>query len=135
MNHDKLATFGFRAALMMHWVDGPGTFKVTPVNGDAETLRTRSVVYAWYDRHNDVVMNVGLTGQSLKARFMYKAGYEHWLNGALGDSRIRRAWLDHIKTSRPGLIEVHVRPCDPSVLRQEETRFMAALNPKLNVRR
>ena len=135
MSRDKLTTLGFRPALTMHWVDGPGTFKITPVNGDVEILKTRSVVYAWYDRHNDVVMNVGLTGQSLKARFIYKSGYEHWLNGSLADSPIRRRWLEYIATSRSGLIEIHIRPCDPCALGQEESRLMDALDPRLNVRR
>jgi len=135
MNHNKLATLGFRAALTMHWVDGPGTFRITPVNGDEEILKNRSVVYAWYDRLNDVVMNVGLTSQSLKARFLYKAGYEHWLNGSLADSPIRQRWLGHIATSRSGSIEIHVRSCDSAVLDQEEARLMNVLNPKLNVRR
>lgn len=135
MNHEKLTTCGFRPGLMMHWMEGPGSFKITPMSGDAEVMRIRSVIYAWYDRHSDVVMNVGETGQSLQARFLNQ--YSRWLNlnGRIADGPMRRRWLDHIKTSKSGLIEVHIHACDPSMRKQEETRFINQLHPKLNVRR
>ena len=137
MSLDKLTRLGFRHALTMTWAGGgPGTFKIVPLNEDI--LRVRSVIYAWYDRHNDVIMNVGLTSQTLKARFLNAAGYEHWLNASRKDRidrPIRHRWLDHIKSSKSGLIEVHIRPCDEGLLNQEENRFMNELNPVLNVRR
>lgn len=133
MNRDRLAMSGFQQALVMHWKDEPESFQIVPVNGDLEILSLQSVIYAWYDRQNDVIMNVGLTRQRLKRRPVYE--YERWLNGLLRDSPIRRKWLSHIRTSKSGLIEIHVRECDPSLLKEDEKRFMTALNPTLNVRR
>lgn len=133
---DKLTRFEFRHALTMTWADEPRTFKIVPLNEDIP--RVRSLIYAWYDKHNDVIMNVGKTKGTLKARFINSGGYEHWLNGLRKgdiDRPIRHRWIDHIKSSKSGLIEVHIRPCDEGLLNQEEIRFMNELNPVLNVRR
>lgn len=128
-----LKQYGFRHALTLNWVSIPGTFKIVPINDDI--LKVRSVIYSWFDRHNNVVMNVGLTSQTLKARFINKAGYERWLNAPRKDTPIWHRWIDHIKTSQPGLIEIHIHEFTESLLEEEEHRFINILKPALNIRK
>lgn len=134
----KLRNIGFDKVFTMTWMaGGVGSFKIEPK--DDLVLSKKSVVYVWYDKLNSKVMYVGRTGQTLKARFLYAAGYEKWLNGQReGDveTPVRYRWLNYLSQEcQSGEVEVYALPCLPETLHSDEFRFMQEFNPVLNVHR
>ncbi|MER2999587.1 hypothetical protein [Pontibacter populi] len=133
---EQLKSHGFVHGIDVHWKNDMSEFKLRPVN--EEVLKTKSIIYCWFDAYNNVAMNVGLTSQTIKARFFYSSGYEKWLNGLIEkdkDRPIRYKWLDYFNQCRSGEVKIYYKPCNPALLRTEEIQMMAALRPILNVKR
>lgn len=135
MNSAALRRFGFRRGLVLGWGNEAHTYEIAAdTNSD---WRMQNVIYAWVDAAQDRCLNVGHTGQTLRARF--KAGYERWLNGLLKgdvDTPIRQAWLSILASCQPSKVEIWIKPSSVDRLEREaeESQWMTKLGPLLNKR-
>lgn len=130
-----LRRFGFRRGLVLSWGGEAPTYEIAAdTNSD---WRMKNVIYAWVDAAQDRCLNVGHTGQTLRARF--KAGYERWLNGLLkgdADTPIRYGWLRMLSTCQPSKVEIWIKPssADRGEREDAESQWMQKLGPLLNKR-
>jgi hypothetical protein len=125
---DTLKDAGFSPAANLTWNDDRRfEFQFTDAN-------RRNVIYAYIDPDTERVLNVGHTGQVLRARLR---DYQAWLNGRRikeNTRPIRLKWLDCFDgCSR---VEVWAKPSSPEKAEREheETELIRRLNPVLNVR-
>ncbi len=127
--------FGFRRGLVLNWRGEVPTYEIAAdTNSD---WRMKNVIYAWVDAAQDRCLNVGHTGQTLRARF--KAGYERWLNGLLKgnvDTPNRYGWLRMLSTCQPSKVEIWIKPSSVDRVEREaeESQWMQKLGPLLNKR-
>jgi hypothetical protein len=103
---------------------------------DPVTWAAKHVILAVVDAADDQILFVGPTGQQVRSRL---GDLGRWLNGKRKDdceTPVRYAWLDRLKTCKPGKIEVWAKSSVPERAQREmeATRWIDLLQPLLNRR-
>jgi len=131
-----LQQHGFRRGAELQWRESEAEPDFKFVASDPALWADKQVIFAIVDAQDDQTLFVGPTGQRVGSRL---GDLGRWLNGKRKDdceTPVRYAWLDRLKTCKPGTIEVWSKASVAERTQRdiEATRWIALLQPPLNRR-
>ncbi|MCI0432014.1 MAG: hypothetical protein L0210_15910 [Rhodospirillales bacterium] len=132
----ELQQHGFQQGAKLQWRESGAEIAFEFVATDPLTWAAKHVILAVVDAADDQTLFVGPTGQQVRSRL---GDLGRWLNGKRKDDSetpVRYAWLDRLKTCKPGEIEVWAKASVPGRAQREmeARRWIDLLRPVLNRR-